>query len=124
MPSQFCKRRWFTGTWSWPLICPTEFCFTINVLPSNNAIGNPSSRQLVLFYISSISYLITYTNLLNNHFCNDLLYNLSFGHLNTHPIIIYPNMDEYPFGQPVIQIMPPLITNKCSYLRVHVIHQI
>jgi len=32
-------------------------------------------------------------DLLNNPFCNDLSHNLSFGHLNTHPII-YPNIEK------------------------------
>ena len=37
-------------------------------------------------YFSSISYLITITDLLNNPFCNDLSHNFFFWHLNTHPI--------------------------------------
>jgi hypothetical protein len=41
------------------------------------------------------------TDLLNSSikgFCNDLSHNLSFGHLNTHPIID-PNIEKFPKGQ-------------------------
>jgi len=44
-------------------------------------------------YFSSISHLVACVDLLNNPFCNDLSHNLSFGHLDTDPII-NPNIEK------------------------------
>ena len=60
-----------------------------------DTIANPSSIQIILFfiyfYISSISYLIACEDFLNNPFCNDLPHNLSLGTL-----IRIQTSDRYP----------------------------
>ena len=66
--------------------------FTVNVLPTYKSQGRtplltlPSFNSFY-FYFSSMSHPIACTDLFVNQFCIDLAHNLSFGHLNTHPII-------------------------------------
>lgn len=71
-----------------------------SLVTREDAVANPSSPQLVLFF-SSISFFIAWIHnpILNNPFCNNLSHNLSLplglGHLITHSIID-PGINEYP----------------------------
>jgi hypothetical protein len=66
--------------------------FTVNVLPTSKSQWRTPLLTLprfnsFYFYFSSISHPIACTDLFINPFCIDFSHHLSFGHLNTHPII-------------------------------------